>query len=39
MWIDHFRRGLATNLNRLGVQDKTMQAILRHSNLPTTMNV
>ena len=34
-----FRRGLATNLNRLGVQDKTIQAILRHSNLETTMNV
>jgi integrase len=34
-----FRRGLATNLNRLGVQDKTIQAILRHSNLATTMNV
>jgi integrase len=34
-----FRRGLATNLNRLGVQDKTIQSILRHSNLATTMNV
>jgi integrase len=34
-----FRRGLATNLNRLGVQDKPIQAILRHSNLSTTMNV
>jgi integrase len=34
-----FRRGLATNLNRLGVQDKTIQAILPHSNLATTMNV
>jgi len=34
-----FRRGLATNLNRMGVQDKTIQAILRHSNLSTTMNV
>lgn len=33
-----FRRGLATNLNRLGVPDKTIQAILRHSNLSTTMN-
>jgi hypothetical protein len=28
-----FRRGLATNLNRLGVQDKTIQSIPRHSNL------
>jgi integrase len=34
-----FRRGLATNLNRMGVQDKTIQAVLRHSNLTTTMNV
>ena len=33
-----FRRGLATNLYRLGVSDKTIQAILRHSNLSTTMN-
>jgi integrase len=34
-----FRRGLATNLYRLGVSDKTIQAILRHANLNTTMNV
>ena len=34
-----FRRGLATTLHRLGVQDKMIQAILRHSNLATTMNV
>src|SRR5579864_8372781 len=34
-----FRRGLATNLYRLGVKDKVIQAILRHSNLSTTMNV
>jgi integrase len=34
-----FRRGLATNLNRLGVQDKTIQAILRHANVSTTMNI
>jgi integrase len=33
-----FRRGLATNLYRLGVKDKIIQAILRHSNLSTTMN-
>ncbi len=33
-----FRRGLATNLYQLGVPDKTIQAILRHSNLLTTMN-
>jgi len=34
-----FRRGLATNLYRLGVSDKTIQAILRHANLSTTMNL
>jgi integrase len=34
-----FRRGLGTNLYRLGVQEKTIQAILRHANLSTTMNV
>jgi integrase len=31
-----FRRGLATNLHELGVQDKTIQAILRHSNVALT---
>jgi integrase len=34
-----FRRGLATNLHALGVDDKTIQAILRHSNIGLTMNV
>ncbi len=34
-----FRRGLATNLYRLGVPDKTIQAILRHANVATTQNV
>lgn len=34
-----FRRGLATNLHSLGVDDKTIQAILRHSNIATTQNV
>jgi integrase len=34
-----FRRGLATNLNRLGVQDKTIQAILRHATLSVTQNL
>ena len=34
-----FRRGLATNLYRLGVKDKTIQAILRHSNISLTMNI
>jgi len=34
-----FRRGLATNLHTLGVKDKEIQAILRHSNVGLTMNV
>jgi integrase len=34
-----FRRGLATNLHTIGVDDKTIQAILRHSNVGLTMNV
>jgi integrase len=34
-----FRRGLATNLHTLGVDDKTIQAILRHSNMGLTMNI
>jgi hypothetical protein len=34
-----FRRGLATNLNRLGVQGKTIQAILRHATLSVTQNL
>ena len=34
-----FRRGLATNLHALGVDDKTIQAILRHSNVGLMMNV
>jgi integrase len=31
-----FRRGLATNLNDLGVLDLTIQRILRHSDVTTT---
>ena len=31
-----FRRGLATNLHQLGVADKTIQRILRHSNVAVT---
>jgi integrase len=31
-----FRRGLATNLHRLGVPDKTIQRILRHANVAVT---
>jgi len=34
-----FRRGLATNLHRLGVSDKVIQQILRHANVTTTINV
>lgn len=34
-----FRRGLATNLHALGVDDKTIQAILRHSNVALTINI
>ena len=33
-----FRRGLATNLHRLGVSDETIQRILRHSNISVTQN-
>jgi integrase len=33
-----FRRGLASNLNRLGVDDSVIQRILRHSNVATTQN-
>jgi integrase len=33
-----FRRGLATNLYRLGVPEKTIQRILRHSNVAVTQN-
>jgi integrase len=31
-----FRRGLATNLHRLGVPDKVIQIILRHANVSVT---
>lgn len=34
-----FRRGLATNLHQLGVNDKTIQEILRHSSLATTQEI
>lgn len=33
-----FRRGLATNLYRLGVPGKNIQETLRHANLSTAMN-
>jgi integrase len=32
-----FRRSLATNLYRIGVSARTIQAILRHSNVSTTL--
>jgi integrase len=31
-----FRRGVATNLNRLGVPDKVVQRVLRHSDVAVT---
>jgi len=31
-----FRRGLATNLHRLGIDDMTIQRILRHTNVAVT---
>ena len=34
-----FRRGLATNLHRLGVADKTVQTLLRHSSVNTTREI
>jgi len=34
-----FRRGLATTLHQWGVDDKAIQAILRHSNVGITMNI
>jgi integrase len=33
-----FRRGLASNLYSLGVQPKVIQAILRHSDIGTTLS-
>jgi integrase len=33
-----FRRGLATNLHAMGVDDKTIQRILRHSNVSVTQD-
>ena len=34
-----FRRGLGTNLYRIGTPDQTIQAILRHANVSTTLNI
>jgi integrase len=33
-----FRRGLATNLHQLGVADKIIQRVLRHTNVAVTQN-
>ena len=33
-----YRRGLATNLKKLGVPDTTIQAILRHESVSTTQH-
>jgi integrase len=33
-----FRRGLATNLNSLGIEPTDIQAIMRHADFQTTMN-
>lgn len=35
-WEGRNRRGIGTNLYRLGVPEKTIQAILRHANVSTT---
>jgi integrase len=37
--VASLRRGLATNLHRLGVDDKTIQSILRHSSVHTTREI
>jgi site-specific recombinase XerD len=34
-----YRRGLGTNLKRLGVDLKTIQEILRHAHLATTADI
>jgi integrase len=34
-----FRRGLATNLSGIGVDDRIIQAILRHANVTTTQTL
>jgi integrase len=33
-----FRRGLTTNLHALGIPDKEIRAILRHSNIAVTQS-
>lgn len=34
-----FRRGLATNLHQMGVEDREIQAILRHSDIRVTQSI
>jgi len=34
-----FRRGLATTLHQLGIDDEAIQAILQHSNVGITINI
>jgi site-specific recombinase XerD len=34
-----FRRGLATNLHDLGIQAKSIQAIIRHGSIGVTQNI
>ena len=36
--MDAFRRGLATNLHDLGIDDHTIKAILRHSSVTVTQS-
>jgi integrase len=36
--LARFPQGLASNLNRLGVDDSVIQRILRHSTVATTQN-
>jgi integrase len=37
--VHAFRRGLATNLHDVGVEDREIQAILRHSDIRTTQAI
>jgi integrase len=37
--LHSFRRGIATNLHHLGMPDKDIQAVLRHANMRTTMDI
>jgi integrase len=37
--LHSFRRGIATHLHHLGMPDKEIQAVLRHSNIKTTQDI